>query len=218
MMQPHVQFSKALSKQSDATPCVFVVDDDACVRESLERLIDAAGWTVEAYACAEDFLARPRLSAPSCLVADMMLPDANGLDLQRRLATDRASMPIVFTTRLADVPMTIQAIKAGAVDLLVKPLKEEAVLAAISLAIERSASQLVREAELRSLRERYSSLTRRERQVLELVVAGRLNKQTAAELELSEVTVKCHRGKVMRKMNAGSLAALVRIAGNLSVA
>ena len=216
MLQTDVKLWTGISKRSDATPCVFVVDDDPVVRDALEQLIDSAGWAVETYARAEDFLARPKLLRPGCVVVDTALPDANGLELQERLAAHRAA-PIIFMTRFPDVPTTVRAMKAGAVEFLVKPLREDLILGAISQAIERSHAELRQEAELRALRERYTSLTRREREVLALVVAGRLNKQIAAELAISEITVKAHRGKVMRKMNARSLPALVRSASKLGV-
>jgi FixJ family two-component response regulator len=207
-----------LSATSDATPRVFIVDDDISVRESLELLIRSAGWAAETYTCAEEFLTRSKVSGPSCLVLDVQLPGVNGLDLQERVATDRASTPIVFITGHGDVPMTVRAMKAGAVEVLTKPLRDDVLLAAISDAVERSNAELRRDAESRMLRDLYASLTRREREVLALVVAGRLNKQVAAELDISEITVKAHRGKVMRKMKVRSLPDLVKIAAKLGVA
>ena len=205
------------SATSDAIPRVFVVDDDISVRESLELLIRSAGWEAETYTCAEEFLARPEVSVPSCLVLDMQLPGVNGLDLQERVATDRSGTPIVFITGHGDVPMTVRAMKAGAVEFLTKPLRDDVLLAAIAHAVQRSDAELRRGAELKMLRDRYASLTQREREVMALVVAGRLNKQVAAQLDISEITVKAHRAKVMRKMKARSLPDLVRIAANLGI-
>jgi FixJ family two-component response regulator len=197
------------------TPIVFVVDDDISVRESLELLIRSAGWRPETCASAQEFLARPRALAPSCLVLDVSLPGLNGLDLQGRVAAERPDMPIIFITGYGDVPMTVRAMKAGAVEFLTKPLKDDMLLTAIRHAIERSRAALDREAEIRALRECYGSLTPRERQVMDLVVSGRLNKQVGGELGISEITVKAHRGKVMQKMKADSLPDLVKMAARL---
>jgi len=199
----------------DATPVVFVVDDDVSVRESLELLIRCAGWQPETFASSQEFLARPRISVPSCLVLDVSLPGLNGLDLQGRVAVDRPDMPIIFITGYGDVPMTVRAMKAGAVEFLTKPFNHDVLLSAIRQAIERSRAALDREAEIRAIRECYASLTRRERQVMDLVVSGRLNKQVGGELGISEITVKAHRGKVMQKMMADSLPELVRMAARL---
>ena len=200
------------------TPIVFVVDDDVSVRESLELMIRHAGWQPQTFASAQEFLAHPRPLVPSCLVLDVSLPDLNGLDLQKRVASDRTDMPIIFITGYGDVPMTVQAMKAGAVEFLTKPFSDDALLDAIRHALERSQSALGEELELRGLRDDYASLSRREREVMALVVSGLLNKQVGAELGISEITVKAHRGNVMRKMKADSLADLVKIAARLHVA
>jgi FixJ family two-component response regulator len=201
----------------NVTPIVFVVDDDVSVRESLELLIRCAGWLPETFACAQEFLARSRVDAPSCLVLDMTLPDLNGLDLQKRVAVERTEMPIIFITGHGDVPMTVQAMKAGALDFLQKPFDDDVLLKAIRHAIERSHTVLTQEAEKKALRAAYVSLSRREREIMGLVVSGRLNKQIGAELGISEITVKAHRGNVMRKMKADSLADLVRMAATLNL-
>jgi len=203
---------------SHPTPIVFVVDDDVSVRESLESLIRCAGWEPETFASAQEFLSRPRVLAPSCLVLDVTLPDLNGLDLQKRVAVDRIDMPIIFITGYGDVPMTVQAMKAGAVEFLTKPFGDDVLLSAIRHAIERSRIALAHEAEIRALRDRHVSLSRREREVMALVVSGLLNKQVGGELGISEITVKAHRGRVMRKMKAGSLADLVNMAARLRLA
>ncbi|HEU4876095.1 MAG TPA: response regulator transcription factor [Pyrinomonadaceae bacterium] len=200
------------------SPIVFVVDDDISVRESLELLIKFAGWQPETFASAEDFLARPRTLTPSCLVLDVSLPDLNGLELQKLIAGDRIDMPIIFITGHGDVPMTVQAMKAGAIEFLMKPFDDEVLLSAIRNAINRSAAVLDDQAELKALRESYESLTPREQEIMRLVVAGMLNKQIGLKLGISEITVKAHRGKVMQKMKADSLAGLVKIAVRLGLA
>lgn len=199
----------------DATAIVFVVDDDVSVRESLELLISCAGWQPETFASAQEFLVRPRIPVPSCLVLDVSLPDLNGLDLQKRVSVERTDMPIIFITGHGDVPMTVQAMKAGAVEFLTKPFSDDVLLEAIRHAIARSHAALGREAEIQALRARYASLTGREREVMTLVVSGLSNKQVGGELGISEITVKAHRGKVMQKMDANSLPDLVKMAAKL---
>jgi FixJ family two-component response regulator len=200
-----------------ATPVVFVVDDDVSVRESLEALIRFAGWQVEVFATAQEFLAHRRVAAPSCLVLDLALPDLSGLDLQKRVAADRPDIPIIFITGYGDVPTTVQAMKKGAVEFLTKPFSDDVLLDAIRDAIERSRAALHQETELQTLRERHASLSRREQEVMALVVSGLLNKQVGYELGISEITVKTHRGNMMRKMGAPSLAALVTMAARLGL-
>jgi FixJ family two-component response regulator len=200
------------SVPADVTPVVFIVDDDISVRESLEALIRWSKWKPQTFASANAFLAHPRDVAASCLVLDVGLPDLNGLDLQTRIAADNTTMPIIFITGNGDVPSSVRAMKAGASEFLVKPFADDVLLEAIRHALERSAAQLAEQAETRIVRERYDSLSRRERQVMALVVAGLLNKQVGGELGISEITVKAHRGQVMRKMKARSLPALVNIA------
>jgi FixJ family two-component response regulator len=199
---------------TDDVPLVFVVDDDLVVRESVELLIGRVGWQAETFASAQEFLRRPRATGPCCLVLDVTLPGLNGLELQRQLI-DRVEMPIIFVTGCGDVLSTVQAMKAGALEFLTKPPNDDVLLEAVRLAIERSRQVTRRNADLLVLRDRYRSLTSRERDVMALVVVGLLNKQVAGELGISEVTVKAHRGQVMRKMKADSLPALVRMAACL---
>ena len=199
------------------TPIVFVVDDDVSVREALEALIGFEGWQVETYSSAEEFLLRQRFHGPSCLVLDVSLPDLNGLDLQTRVAADRADMPIIFITGHGDVPMSVRAMKAGAVEFLTKPFSDKELLGAIRQAIEHSKDTLDHETEINALRECHKSLSRREQEVMALVVTGLMNKQVGGELGISEITVKAHRGRVMRKMGASSLADLVNMAARLGI-
>jgi len=196
---------------------VFVVDDDVSVRESLDLLIRSAGWEPETFACAQEFIARPRAFAPSCLVLDVELPDVNGLELQKRIAADRHDMPIIFITGYGDVPTSVQAMKAGAVEFLSKPFGDEVLLCAIRHALTCSQAALGHELEVQALRKCHESLTPREQEVMALVVSGLLNKQIGGKLEISEITVKAHRGQVMRKMKAGSLADLVNMAAKLGI-
>jgi FixJ family two-component response regulator len=198
------------------TPTVFVVDDDESVRESLELLIRSVGWKPETFGSARSFLASPVADGPGCLVLDVSLPDLDGLEVQGRLLRDRRLLPIVFITGLGDIPLTVRAMKAGAVEFLTKPLSGDVLLGVIKDAIDRSRIVLRREAELRDVRSRYESLTPRERQVMARVVAGLLNKQVSGDLRISEITVKVHRGRMMRKMRANSVPDLVRMAAALS--
>jgi FixJ family two-component response regulator len=200
-----------------ATPMVFVVDDDISIRESLESMIAFAGFQVETFASAQQFLERSRVDVPNCLVLDVGLPDLNGLDLQGMVAGERRDMPIIFITGRGDIPMSVRAMKAGAVEFLTKPFEDDVMLAAIHHAIERSRTILNEGAELRAIQLRYESLSQREREVMALVVSGLLNKQVGGELGISEITVKAHRGQVMRKMHVRSLADLVTVAGRLGL-
>jgi FixJ family two-component response regulator len=199
----------------DRSSTVFIVDDDVSVRESLEALIQSEGWETRAFASAQDFLDSPPARGPSCLVLDVTLPGLSGLDLQDLIARERADMPIIFITGYGDVPMSVRAMKAGAVEFLTKPLSEDAVLGAIAGAIDRSCRVLGEVAELRALKECYESLSRREREVMALIVSGLLNKQVGGELGISEITVKAHRGRVMEKMKARSFAQLVMMNSRL---
>ena len=206
-----------MTRSGPTDAIVFVVDDDVSVRESLELLIASAGWRVKTFASAQQFLAHRRAAVPCCLVLDVSLPDQNGLELQRRIAADHSELPIVFITGHGDIPMSVRAIKAGAIEFLTKPFNDEAILTAIRIAVERNAVALRRETELKRLRDSYASLSRREREVMGLVVSGLLNKQVGGKLGISEITVKAHRGKVMRKMKAGSLPDLVNMAARLDL-
>jgi len=199
----------------DPRPTVFVVDDDVLVREALDGLMRVAGWEARTFASAQEFLGCPPASGPSCLVLDVSLPDLNGLDLQALIASDRANMPIIFITGYGDIPMTVRAMKAGAAEFLTKPFSDEVLLNAVGAAIERSRAAIGEQAAVQALRDRYASLSRRERQAMALVVSGLLNKQVAFELGISEITVKSHRRRVMEKMQARSFAELVRMSAAL---
>jgi len=207
---------RGLTTMSEARPTVLVVDDDVSVRESLEALIGTAGWEVRSFESAEAFLARPLAPGPSCLVLDVGLPDLNGLDLQTLVARDHAEMPIIFITGYGDVPTSVRAMKAGAVEFLTKPFGDDVLLEAVGSALERSRAAVEERSSLRELCGRYETLSRREREVMELVVAGLLNKQVGGELGISEITVKAHRGRVMEKMKARSLADLVKMSQRLA--
>lgn len=200
---------------SQFAPVVFIVDDDVSIRESLELLLIHEGLNVETFVSAQEFLNRPRATVPSCLVLDYSLPGLSGLELQKRAAVERHEMPIIFITGHGDIPMTVKAMKAGAVEFLTKPFSDDVLLTAIRNAIERSKALLDRDAEIQALKARYARLTAREREVLALVVTGLPNKQVGGELGISEITVKAHRGSMMRKMKAESLAELVNIATRL---
>ena len=210
-----LRYEAGALRVSSAIPLVFIVDDDVSVRESLELLVRDENWKAETLASAQEFLDHPRKPVPSCLVLDLSLPRLNGLELQKQLAVEHIDMPIIFITGHGDVPQSVQAMKAGALEFLTKPLNNNALVTAIRNAIERSSLALAQNAEIQELQDRYASLTSRERQVMALVVSGHLNKQVGGELGISEITVKAHRGQVMQKMKANSLADLVRLAAKL---
>jgi len=199
-------------------PTVFIVDDDVSFRESLEALIGAAGWRPEAFASSKAFLAHRRVAGPSCLILDVNLPDLNGLELQAHIADGQADMPIIFVTGYGDVPMTVRAMKAGAMEFLTKPFDKDVLLVAVRDAIGRSLATAGQEEEIRTLRALHASLTPREKQVLAMVASGLLNKQVGGELGISEITVKAHRGRMMRKMTATTFADLVNMAARLGAA
>jgi FixJ family two-component response regulator len=201
-----------------AAPIVFVVDDDISVRESLELLIQNEGWQSKTFASAQEFLDYRRAVVPSCLILDISLPGLNGLELQKKVAVEGAEIPIIFITGHGDIPKTVQAMKGGAVEFLTKPFNDEVLLTAIRQALERSRIAIAHKVALQELRDRYASLTPRERQVMALVVSGLLNKQVGGELGISEITVKAHRGQGMQKMKADSVADLVKMAGRLGLA
>jgi FixJ family two-component response regulator len=214
--------TSVLVHQSNSSPSptlstVCVIDDDVSVRESLEQLIRSAGWAVQTYASAEEFLAREQAVTPGCLILDISLPGLNGLELQKRLGSGATNVPIIFITGYGNVPMTVRAMKAGAVEFLTKPFSDRVLMSAIQEAFELSCAVCAYETDIRPLRDRYASLSRRERDVLLLVVAGWLNKRVGAELGISEITVKAHRGRLMRKMQATSFADLVQMAVKLDL-
>ena len=198
-------------------PVIAIVDDDPSVRRGLQRLIRSAGWKAETFASAQEFLARPRAALPSCLILDLQMPGLSGLDLQKRITEVELGVPIVFLTGHGDIPASVQAMKAGAVEFLTKPVDEQELLHAIQQAVERDRRTRLQRVAMSGLRERYKSLTAREREVMQCVISGMLNKQIAAELNITEDTVKFHRGHIMRKMRADSLADLVRMAGDLGI-
>ena len=202
-------------QESDAL--VAIVDDDPSVRRGLQRLIRSAGWKVETFASAQEFLDRPLAISPSCLVLDLQLPGLSGLDLQQRMADLGLDIPVVFLTGQGNIPASVKAMKAGAIEFLTKPVDEQNLLKAIEEAIERDRRTRQQQTEMHELRRRYESLTAREQEVMQLVISGLLNKQIAGELTITEDTVKFHRGHVMRKMCADSLADLVRMAENLGI-
>ena len=213
-----LRYEVGSSPMVTARSIVFVVDDDVSVRESLELLIQNEGWQATTFASAQEFLNSPQAIVPCCLVLDISLPGLNGLDLQKRIVVERTDMPIIFITGYGDVPKTVQAMKAGAVEFLTKPFNDEVMLTAIRQALERSRLALAQKAEMQELGHRYASLTHREREVMALVVIGLLNKQVGGELGISEITVKAHRGQVMQKMKANSVADLVKMAERLKTA
>jgi FixJ family two-component response regulator len=208
-------FGRDLNSQN--APTIFIVKNDVAERKSLELLIGAAGWRTESFGSAIEFLARPRTAAPCCLILDVILPDLNGLELQRKMASERKKMPIIFLTGGSDVATTVKAMKAGAFEFFVKPLGDDILVRAIREALEASRSALAKEAERQALQRCFATLSRREREVMALVSSGLLNKQVGGELGISEITVKAHRGQVMQKMQANSLADLVRMATNLGL-
>jgi FixJ family two-component response regulator len=205
-----------LTCMANTKPVVYIVDDDISIRESLEAMVAESGFRAEVFGSAEEFLLHTRSSAPSCLILDVNLPQLNGLELQRRLGTHQAALPILFITGYGDIPMTVQAMKAGAIEFMTKPFNPAALRSALSNAVERSRKWIVEDESLKTLTERHETLSRREREVMWRVVRGQLNKQVAGELGISEITVKAHRGKMMRKMQAKSIADLVRMASRLT--
>jgi FixJ family two-component response regulator len=206
-----------MRKSPESSAVIAIVDDDLSVREGLQSLIRSAGWRAETFASAQDFLARRGVEAPSCLILDLQLPGLSGLDLQKRMAEADLEIPIVFLTGHGNIPASVQAMKAGAMEFLTKPVDEQDLLRAIQEAIDRDRRNRQQHADMRDLRDRYDSLTAREREVMQQVISGLLNKQVAAELNITEFTVKVHRSHVMRKMRADSLADLVRMAESLGI-
>ena len=206
-----------MQNRRESRAVIAIVDDDLSVREGLYSLVRSAGWRAETFCSAQEFLARTRAEAPSCLILDLQLPDLSGLDLQKHMAAIDLEIPIVFLTGHGDIPASVQAMKAGAIEFLTKPVEEADLVRAIQEAIERDRRTRQQHAEMDDLRSRHDSLTAREREVMQQVIAGLLNKQVAAEMNITEFTVKIHRGKVMRKMRADSLADLVRMAESLGI-
>ena len=215
-VSPSAARRSSVVTMADLSPIVFVVDDDISVRESLELLVHTAGWRAETFVSAADFLRHPPAPVPSCLVLDVRMPGLDGLELQQQLA-ERTEMPIIFITGHGDIPMSVQAMKAGASEFFTKPFDTQLLIEAIKQALERSRVALRHASEMQVLRGRYASLTPREREVMTLVVSGLLNKQVGGELGISEITVKAHRGQLMRKMQADSLPDLVTMAAKLGV-
>ncbi len=210
-----MDLSEYILEPHPTRPMVSVVHNDASVRESLESLIRCEGWQSQTFAFAREFLARPRPLVPNCLVLDIPIRDLSGLDLQRRVVVERPDTPVIFVTGHGDVPTSVQAMKAGAIEFLMNPFSDEVLVSAMREGLKRSSIVLNREAGMRSLRDRYAALSHRERQVMALVVSGLLNKEVGSELAISEITVKAHRGHVMQKMKAESFADLVRMAARL---
>ena len=201
----------------DAAPTVTIVDDDISIRESLEPMLRLAGWKVLSFESANPLLERGAPRGPGCLLLDISLPDLNGLDLQEQLAAERPDLPIIFLTGYGDVPMTVRAMKAGAAEFLTKPFDHDVLIAAVERAIARSRDLIAAQEQLRAIQERYDALSKREREVMHLIVAGLLNKQVGGELNISEITVKAHRGRLMEKMKAASFADLVKMSERLGL-
>jgi FixJ family two-component response regulator len=214
---PPLGCEAAIGPAADETPIVFIVDDDISVRGSLELLVSSVGWIPQTNACGREFLSRPRAKVPNCLILDLNLSDLNGLDVQKLICAERTETPIIFVSGFGDVPISVEAMKAGAIEFLTKPIDEDALLSAIRNALQRSRAQLALNSEVQELRDRYSSLSRRERQIMALVISGKMNKQIAFALGISEVTVKAHRGQMNRKMMARSVPDLVNMCAKLNL-